>query len=204
MSVSNSAPVLTADQLATGLTYAAYRQHISEVLATPQPDEALAKLLPHYRENVARIDRIEPTISILPELQAALEKLTGHYIWAIITEGWCGDASQTGPILEAVAQASGSHIETRYFLRDSHPDFIDKYLTNGGKAIPIAVLLHADTLTEAAVWGPRPAPLQAIMHDLKARETPFKEIVTQVHAWYDQDATRTTQQELLALVQKLG
>jgi hypothetical protein len=200
----STAPVLTADQLATGLTYAAYRQHISDVLATPTPDEALAKMLPHYRENVARIDRIEPTINILPELQAAMQQLTGHYIWAIITEGWCGDASQTGPILEAVAQASGGHIETRYFLRDSHPDFIDKYLTNGGRAIPIAVLLHADTLTEAAVWGPRPAPLQAIMQDLKARETPFKEIVTQVHAWYDQDAARTTQQELLALVQKLG
>lgn len=196
--------VLTADQLATGLTYAAYRQHINEVLATPTPDEALAKLLPHYRENVARIDRIAPTIHVLPELQAAMQQLTGHYIWTIITEGWCGDASQTCPILEAVAQASGGHIETRYFLRDSHPDFIGKYLTNGGKAIPIAVLLHADTLAEAAVWGPRPAPLQAIMQDLKARETPFKEIVTQVHAWYDQDATRTTQHELLALVQKLG
>ncbi|QKG58056.1 thioredoxin family protein [Hymenobacter sp. BRD128] len=202
--LATTAPVLTADQLATGLTYPAYRQHISEVLATPTPDETLAKLLPHYRENVARIDRIEPTVSILPELQAALHKLTGHYIWAIITEGWCGDASQTGPILEAVARASGGHFETRYFLRDSHPDFIDKYLTNGGRAIPIAVLLHADTLTEAAVWGPRPAPLQAILHDLKARETPFREIVPQVQAWYDHDATRTTQHELLALVQKLS
>lgn len=204
MPASPSAPVLTSDELATGLTYAAYRQHIADVLATPQPDEALAKQLPHYHENVTRIDRIAPTITILPELQAALDKLTGRYLWAIITEGWCGDASQTGPILEAVAQASGGHLETRYFLRDAHPDFIDRYLTNGGRAIPIAVLLHADSLTEAGVWGPRPAPLQAMMQDLKARETPFKEIVAQVHAWYDQDATRTTQHELLTLVQKLG
>ena len=197
-------PVLSAEQLATGLSYPAYRQHIAEVMATSHPDEQLAKMLPHYQENVARIDHLAPTIKVVPELQAALDKLSGHYIWAIITEGWCGDASQTGPILEAVAQASGGHIESRYFLRDSHPDFIDKYLTNGGKAIPIAVLLHADSLTEAGVWGPRPAPLQVIMQDLKARETPFKEIVTQVHAWYDEDATRTTQHELLALVQQLS
>jgi len=198
-----NSPVLTADQFATGLTYPAYRQHIAEVLATPAPDAALAKMLPHYQENVDRIDRVAPTVAVLPELQATLNQVTDKYIWAIITEGWCGDASQTVPIFEAVAQASGGHLETRYFLRDSHPELIDKYLTNGGRAIPITVLLRADALTEAGVWGPRPAPLQAIMQELKARETPFKEITTQVQAWYDHDATRTTQHELLALVQKL-
>lgn len=196
-------PVLTAEQFATGLTYPAYRQQIADALATPQPDEHLTKMLPHYQESADRMDKVAPTVTMLPELQAALQQLTEKYIWAIITEGWCGDASQTVPIFEAIAQASGGKLETRYFLRDSHLDLIDKYLTNGGRAIPITVFLHADSLTEAAVWGPRPAPLQAIMQDLKARETPFKEIVTQVHAWYDQDATHTTQKELLTLVQGL-
>jgi hypothetical protein len=197
-------PVLTAEQLATGLSYPAYRQHIAEALATPQPDEKLAKMLPYYQEAVDRMDQVAPSIALLPELQAALGQLTQHYLWAIITEGWCGDASHTVPIIEAVAQASGGHLATRYFLRDSHLDLMDKYLTNGGRAMPIAVVLHADSLTEAAVWGPRPAPLQAIHQELKAREVPSKEITAQVHAWYDQDATRTTQQELLALVQRLS
>ena len=197
-------PVLTPAQLTTGLSYAAYRQHIAEALATPQPDEQLAKMLPHYQTAVAQMDRVAPTLTLLPELQAALHQLSGNYLWAIITEGWCGDASHTVPIMEAVAQASGGHLTTRYFLRDTHPDLIDRYLTNGGRAIPIAVVLHADTLAEAAVWGPRPAPLQAIQQDLKDREVPFKEIVTQVNAWYDRDASHTTQQELLALVQRLS
>ncbi|MDJ0366276.1 thioredoxin family protein [Hymenobacter sp. H14-R3] len=199
-----SAPVLTTDQLATGLPYAAYRQHIADALATPQPDEHLAKILPHYQAGVNRMDKVTPTVVVLPELQTVLNQLTSKYLWAIITEGWCGDASQTVPIFEAIAQASGGQLETRYFLRDSHPELIDKYLTNGGRAIPITVFLHADSLTEAGVWGPRPAPVQAIMQDLKAREAPFEEIVTQVHAWYDQDATRTTQHELLAVLQRLS
>jgi hypothetical protein len=197
-------PVLTTEQLATGLPYSAYRQHIAEVLANPAPDEALAKMLPHYRQAVDRMDAIAPTVTLLPELQAALGQLSGHYLWAIITEGWCGDASHTVPIIEAVAQASGGHLDTRYFLRDSHPDLIDRYLTNGGRAIPIAVVLHADTLTEAGVWGPRPAPLQAIHQELKAKETPFKEVITTVNNWYDADDSRTTQLELLALVQRLS
>ncbi len=201
---ASTVPVLTAEQLTTGLSYLAYRQHIAEALATPQPDERLAKLLPYYQEAVDRMDALAPTIALLPELQATLGQLTGQYIWAIITEGWCGDASHTVPILEAVAQASGGHLTTRYFLRDSHPDLIDKYLTNGGQAMPIAVVLHADSLTEAAVWGPRPAPIQAIHQELKARQVPSKEITAQVHAWYDADATRTTQHELLGLVQQLS
>jgi hypothetical protein len=200
----STTPVLTAEQLATGLPYPSYRQHIAEVMATPQPDEQLAKMLPHYQQAVTRMDQVAPTVELLPELLAALGRLSGHYLWAIITEGWCGDASHTVPVIEAVAQASGGHLATRYFLRDSHPDLIDRYLTNGGRAIPIAVVLHADTLTEAGVWGPRPAPLQVIHQDMKAREVPFKEVITTVNAWYDHDATRTTQQELLALVQGLA
>jgi hypothetical protein len=201
---TTSAPVLTAEQFATGLPYPAYRQHIAEVMATPQPDEQLAKMLPHYQTAVAQMDRVAPTVVLLPELRAALGQLTQPYIWAIITEGWCGDASHTVPIIEAVAEASGGHLATRYFLRDSHPDLIDRYLTNGGRAIPIAVVLHANSLTEVGVWGPRPAPLQAIHQDLKARAVPFKEVIATVNAWYDQDASRTTQQELLALVQQLS
>jgi hypothetical protein len=204
MPAPDSTPVLTADRLATSFTYDGLRQHITESLATPNPDEHLAKQLPYYRESIERIDQLTPTIHLLPELQAALASLTLRYVWAIITEGWCGDASHTVPILEAVAQASGGHIETHYFLRSANLDLIDRYLTNGGRAMPIAVLLHAGSRTEAAVWGPRPAPLQALMQELKARQTPPKDITAQVNAWYDQDATRTTQHELLALVQKLG
>jgi hypothetical protein len=173
-------------------------------LAAPAPDEKQAKMLPYYQQAVDRMDQIAPTVVVAPELQAALGQLKGQYIWVIITEGWCGDASHTVPVIEAVAGASGGHLTTRYFLRDSHPDLIDRYLTNGGRAIPIAVVLHADTLAEAGVWGPRPAPLQAIHQELKAKEAPFKEVITTVNKWYDADATRTTQQELLALVQGLA
>ncbi len=199
-----SAPVLTADQLATGLTYAAYRQHIIAVLAAQDPDPQLAKMLPHYQEGEERMNALAPTVALLPELQAALQHLTQQYAWVIITEGWCGDAAQIVPVLEAVAQASGGHLETRYFLRDANPDLIDRYLTNGGRAIPMTVVLHTDSLAEAAVWGPRPAPAQALFQALKASQTPFPELAAQLHGWYAHDATRTTQHELLALVQKLA
>lgn len=200
---ANLTPVLTPEQLATGLSYASYRQHINDLLAQ-EPDAKLAKMLPYYQEGEDRMNSLTPTIAVLPELQAAAQQLEQRYIWVVITEGWCGDAAQIVPIIEAVAQASNGHLETRYFLRDANPKLIDRYLTDGGRAIPKTIVLHADLLTEAAVWGPRPAPAQTLFKDLKKREAPFPELVAQLTGWYAQDATRTTQQELLALVQGLG
>jgi thioredoxin-like negative regulator of GroEL len=150
------------------------------------------------------MNQLEPTITVQPELQTALRQLTQRYVWVVITEGWCGDAAQLVPIIEAVSQASGGHLETRYFLRDANPELIDRYLTNGGRAIPMTVVLAADSRTEAGVWGPRPAPAQALFQDLKTRQVPFAELAAQLHDWYTQDATRTTQQELLTLVQQLA
>ena len=202
MSVT-SAPILTPEQLATGLSYAAYRQHITDLLAQ-EPDAKLAKMRPYYQEGEDRMNRLTPTLTVLPELQAAAQLLKQRYVWVVITEGWCGDAAQLIPIIEAVAQASNGHLETRYFLRDANPELIDRYLTNGGRAIPMTVVVPADSLAEAAVWGPRPAPAQILFHDLKTREVPFAELAAQLHGWYAQDATRTIQEELLALMQRLG
>ena len=119
---------------------------------------------------------------MLPALQAALRQLKRRYDWVVITKGWCGDAAQLVPIVEAAAQASGGHLDTRYFLRDANPALIDRRLTNGGRAIPMTVVLPADSLTEAAVWPPRPAPAQVLFQDLKARQVPFEELAAQLHA----------------------
>lgn len=203
--MTTATPVLTPAQLAASYTYASYRQLIADFLAPAySPDSKEAKLVDYYRQGEERMARLDQALQVQPELQAAAQQLTQRYVWLVITEGWCGDASQIVPVVEAVAQASGGRLETRYVLRDENPDLIDRYLTNGGRAIPITVLLHADTHTEAAVWGPRPAPAQALFQKLKSEETPFGELVTQLNGWYEQDQTQTLQQELLKLLRSLS
>jgi hypothetical protein len=199
-------PVLTAEQLATGYSYSAYRQLIDGLLEQdrttgPTQSEELTK---YTRLNVQRMSRIDKTVQLTPELRAAVGNLQNRYVWAIITEGWCGDAAQIVPVLEAVAQASGGKIETRYLLRDEHLDLMDRYLTNGGRSIPKLVVLHADTLMEVTNWGPRPAAAQEMFMRLKAEGLPHDEFVTQVHGWYAKDKTQSTQQELVQLVSSLS
>ncbi|GAA4018899.1 thioredoxin family protein [Hymenobacter fastidiosus] len=206
MSSSSPVPVISAAQLAAAYSYPAYRQLIDDLLAqdmTTGPQQS--ELLTNYtRLNVQRMRRLDKTIHLLPALQAALDGLQQRYAWLIITEGWCGDASQIVPVLEALAQASGGKITTHYVLRDEHPVLMDRYLTNGARSVPKLVVLNPDTLLEIAQWGPRPVPAQQLLLDLKAQGATHEEYAEQVHGWYAKDKTQTIQDELLGLVQVLA
>jgi hypothetical protein len=199
------APVLAADRLSRAYSYAGYRQLIDELLDQNRTTGLTqTEQLVHYaRLNLKRMQRVDKTVQLLPELLAALEQLPQRYVWLVITEGWCGDAAQIVPVLEAIAQASHGQLTTRYVLRDENLDLMDRYLTNGGRSIPKLVVLHADTLTEAATWGPRPAPAQELFVRLKQEQVPYEEFATQLHSWYAKDRTLSTQRELLALLQRL-
>jgi pantothenate kinase-related protein Tda10 len=202
----SSAPVLTPERLAGAYTYAAYRQLIDELLAqgrTTGPAQSEALL--HYAKlNEQRMSRLDKTVQLLPEVTAELARLQGQYVWLVLTEGWCGDAAQLVPVLDTIARASGGHLSTRYLLRDDNLDLMDRYLTGVSRSIPKLVVLRADTLTEVAQWGPRPAEAQALLLRLKAEGATHEQYAEQIHAWYAKDKTRSTQQELLALLRQLA
>ncbi len=205
MAASPKLPVLPAESLAGAYTYQAYRQLIDDLLAegkTTGPEQS-EELTAYTDLNVKRMERLDKTVQVQPALAAAAAGLQGHYLWLIITEGWCGDAAQLVPIMEAVAQASAGHLTTRYVLRDEHPELMQSYLTGGGKAIPKLLVVNPDTLLEITHWGPRPAPAQTLLHKLKAEGATHEEYAREIHTWYAHDRTQTTQTELLALVQGL-
>ena len=198
--------ILTPERLASAYSYPAFRQLVDELLTegkTTGPHQSPA--MTHYTElNVQRMERLDKTVHLLPELTEAARQLQHNYIWLIFTEGWCGDAAQLVPIMEAVAQASAGHLHTRYLLRDDNLDLMDLYLTAGSRAIPRLVVLAADTLAEVANWGPRPAPAQELMLRLKNEGQGHEEYAAAVQAWYAHDKTQTTQHELLALLHRLA
>jgi hypothetical protein len=205
MSSPSSAPVISPERLAAAYSYTTYRQLIDEVLAKGQttgPQQS-PELTEYTSLNAQRMSRLDKTTKLLPELAAAAAGLRGHYIGLIITEGWCGDAAQIVPVLEAVAQASAGHLRTAYILRDDNLDVADMYLTNGSRSIPKLVILRADTLTEVTYWGPRPAEAQALLLKLKAEGMAHDDYIREIHTWYAHDRTQATQHELLALLQGL-
>jgi hypothetical protein len=112
----------------------------------------------------------------------------------VIAEDWCGDASNTVPILARfVSQTPG--FELRVIMRDQYPEVMNQYLTNGSRSIPIVIALD-DEHTEIGHWGPRPTELQSWV--MANRGTmPKTELYPQVRKWYARDRGETTIREVL-------
>lgn len=112
----------------------------------------------------------------------------------VIAEDWCGDASNTVPIIAKFAN-SVPGIELRVILRDQNPEVMDRYLTNGARSIPIVIALD-ESYQEIGHWGPRPTELQAWV--MANRGTmPKSELYPQVRKWYARDRGETTLREVL-------
>jgi hypothetical protein len=112
----------------------------------------------------------------------------------VIAEDWCGDASNTVPIVAKLAN-SVPGLELRVMLRDQNPEVMDRYLTNGARSIPIVIALDA-AYQEIGHWGPRPTELQAWV--MANRGTlPKAELYPQVRKWYARDRGETTLREVL-------
>jgi thioredoxin family protein len=119
----------------------------------------------------------------------------------VIAEDWCGDASNTVPIIaRLVSQAPV--LELRVIMRDKYPAVMDQYLTNGSRSIPIVIVLN-ESFEEIGHWGPRPTELQAWVMANRAT-TPKAELYPQVRKWYARDRGETTIREVLEKAGLLG
>jgi hypothetical protein len=154
--------------------------------------------------SVQRLQRWAKTLTLEPEVIDAARNVVTQ-VWWIITESWCGDASQTLPVMVRIAEASGGLIELRLIFRDDSPRVMDQYLTNGGRSIPIVIAVSNATGEELFHWGPRPAIPQAMMMNWRINNNglSFLDIERQIHTWYANDKGLTFQQEILALMNNL-
>ncbi len=187
------------------LDYASYRNLVDELLAkgeTTGPDNSEAML--HYTKmNVQRMNRVDKTTVLGEELLATLAKIEGKYRFLIITEGWCGDAAQIVPVIHKIVSAAPEKFELKLTLRDKNLPLIDAHLTNGGRAIPVLLILDEAGNLVLPKWGPRPAVLQNLMADWKKEGVEMPELAEKLHGWYAKDKTLATQKELNELLSQL-
>lgn len=141
-----------------------------------------------YMEKMSQLK--EPSFQIYHQFEvpqdAFIQQLKAANVHILaITEDWCGDAMLNNPIIRKVAEAAG--VEVRTVLRDEDTDLIDRYLTNGGRAIPLYLILN-ESGEVIAKWGPRAPELQKYVMDGRA-QLPAKEDPTfeeKSKAFYDE------------------
>lgn len=196
---------ITPEQLAKAIDYATYRKLINDLFATGKstgPDNSPEIL--HYTElNIARMNRVEKTVTLSDELLQALNNIKRKQQWIVISEGWCGDAAQIVPLFNII-EKNCNMIELKFLLRDENLDLMDQYLTNGGRAIPKLLIVDAAQLNVLTHWGPRPKLAQQLINDMQAAHIDISEIKEKLHLWYAKDRSKAIQQELtecLSIVQ---
>ena len=129
-----------------------------------------------------------------------LDEIGGRWHLIAITEDWCGDASNTVPVVARLAEDS-PRVDLRVVKRDDNTDLMDRYLTNGSRSIPVVVILDED-FEPVSHWGPRPEELQELVISEKEKgERPVDEIYRDTRKWYARDRGETTLEELLEKIE---
>lgn len=111
-----------------------------------------------------------------------------------IVEDWCGDASNTIPIVARWAEETPG-VDLRVVRRDEHLDLMNQYLTNGSRSIPIVIALD-ENFQELGHWGPRPTELQTWVIANRP-SIPKAELYPMIRRWYAKDHGETTLREVL-------
>ena len=162
----------------------------------PKQSESLANFT---KLNWQRMKRLEKTIELDVATAEGIRASERPQIWLIITEAWCGDAAQNIPIIEKIA-AENANIETRYILRDEHPELIDRFLTFEARSIPKLIALDAETLEVLWTWGARPKVLQDLFFELRDQGLEKPAIMEGLQRWYNEDKGRSVQREFVELL----
>lgn len=187
------------------IDYPSYRVLVDELLAqgeTTGPDNSESML--HYTKmNVQRMNRVDKTAILNEELLATIGEIEGKYRLLVITEGWCGDAAQIVPVINKMALVAPDKFELKFVLRDKNLPLIDAHLTNGGRAIPVLLILDEQGNLVLPKWGPRPVVLQEQILQWKQEGIEMPELAEKLHGWYAKDKTQATQQEFNELLKQL-
>ncbi|KQR69783.1 thioredoxin family protein [Pedobacter sp. Leaf176] len=186
-----------------GMDYQTYRALVDQLLLEGKATGDVSYDLHYTKMNVQRMSRVDKTVSLTDELTSTIHQLKENYKFLVITEGWCGDAAQIVPVFNKIATASLGKIDLKFLLRDKNLPLIDAHLTNGGRAIPVLLVLNETGDKVLASWGPRPQILQELLKDWRKETTEMPVLAEKLHGWYAKDKTRTTQAELTVLLKGL-
>lgn len=148
--------------------------------------------------NLQRTQRLDKTFEPTEETKNIFSQITNPQQWIVITESWCGDSAQIVPVIAKLAQLNNK-IDLKLLLRDSNLDYMDLYLTNGGRAIP-KLIVYDENNEELFQWGPRPKVAQDLFSKLKSEGMQKPDINKELHLWYGRNRGKEVENEITELI----
>ncbi|GLR18112.1 thioredoxin family protein [Portibacter lacus] len=177
-----------------GISFEEYLKRFAAEIALGE-GSPFAQYLP---QNWQRQNRLIRKIKLNEDLQKAIDDLKQPVNWLLITEHWCGDASQINPVILKAAEESNGKIDLRISYRDENEELIDAHLTDGrSRSIPILVQLD-ENYNLLNTYGPRPAEAQLLVMDLLSKGEDYN---IPLHTWYAKDRQKAIQEDLVKLIE---
>ena len=151
----------------------------------------------YVKLNKSRTHRWDKKGILTEELSSAIKEIDEPQNWVLITEPWCGDAANSVPLIEKMAELN-PNVNLTIQLRDSGSE-IDNYLTNGAKSIP-KLIVRDEVGNDLFTWGPRPKEAQELVIKQKGLDLSADEKYANVLKWYLKDKGQSIQSELMELL----
>lgn len=195
---------ISKQDLNNSLEYTEFRSFVTEALENnPEKLQINENYMPYAQLNEARLHRLDKTLKVESEVAVMIENLSKDYYWIVISESWCGDAAQSVPMLNKMAEITDK-IDLRILFRDQNLELMDQYLTNGGRAIPKLLIVEKESLKVVEHWGPRPADAITLVNNYKDEHGKFdEEGIILLNKWYTKNKGQQVQQEVAALMLNL-
>tara|TARA_B110000091_G_scaffold213391_1_gene262608 strand:+ start:6545 stop:7138 length:594 start_codon:yes stop_codon:yes gene_type:complete len=191
------------NSLKNALSYEGYRAFVSALLTDGKATgmEQSEALTNYSLLNNKRMKRLDKTIKLSEETLQEFQKISEPKTWLVLTEGWCGDAAQSLPVLNKIAKSTDK-IDLKIILRDENLPLMDLFLTNGGRSIPKLIALDKDNNVIDS-WGPRPTTASKMVADYKekngALDPQFKQ---DLQLWYNKDKGENVQADFVRFATK--
>ena len=157
--------------------------------------------LPTAQDNVDLWRRTYERARVPADVLERVAAVPGAWKLLVLSADWCGDASNTIPVLAALADAAPT-VELRLLDRDDHLELMDDHLTGGrARAIPVVIVLDGRGV-ERAWWGPRPSALQAWFTSDEAQALDKDARYRELRKVYARDRGRSTLDEVVTLIER--
>lgn len=189
------------ESLGKSYSYQEYRSLIKELLAQNKStgNNQSEEIFNFSNLNDKRMDRLDKTIKLEETTLKKLEKVDKKYTWLLLSEGWCGDAAQNVPVINKMAETS-DNIDLRIVLRDENLDLMDEFLTGGGRAIPMMLILD-ENKNVISTWGSRPSEATKMVEEYKKEHGKIDaEFKKNLQIWYNKNKGSNLQQDLLEVL----
>lgn len=187
------------ESLSKAISYPDYRAMVAHLVVEkkstgPVQNDNLAN---YTLLNDKRMKRLDKTLKFSEAIIEQLKKIDQEITFLVLTESWCGDAAQTMPVMQKMAEINNK-IDFKVVLRDENLELMNFFLTNGGLSIPKLIILTKN-LQVLGDWGPRPKEAAQLVSDYKEKHGILTDQLKQdLQIWYTKDKGQSSATDILA------